>query len=199
MNQLPTYEAIIENSTDGIFTISLVDMPAVESNFLYFKKEGEVLNFKVENEEQRLITGVIMRCNYPIYRNSRDGQGYYIQFSKETIEKMAEKMLMDNTHNTINLQHSHSNYVNNVNLREIFIKNTAKGVNPKGFESIEDGSLFATYKVEDDNVWQSIKNGEFKGFSLEGVFTSYEVQMETEEQLLSDILDLLKEIENKRK
>lgn len=195
----PLYEATIENSTEGIYTISLVDMPAVESDFFYFKKEEKTLNFRVENEEKRLISGVIMRADHPIYRISPNGQEYFIQFSKETIEKMAEKMLLDHSHNNINLQHNPQNYVENVNLREIFIKNTAKGINPKGFETIEEGSLFATYKVNDDNVWQSIKDGEFKGFSLEGCFSSYEVEMESEAQLLEDILGLLKEIENKNK
>lgn len=195
----PLYEATIENSSEGIFTISLVDMPAVESDFFYFKKEEKTLNFRVENEEKRLISGVIMRADHPIYRISATGQEYFIQFSKETIEKMAEKMLLDHSHNNINLQHNPENYVENVNLREIFIKNTAKGINPKGFESIEEGSLFATYKVNDDNVWASIKSGEFKGFSLEGHFSSYEVEMENEAQLLEDILGLLKEIENKSK
>lgn len=197
MEKLPIYEATIEGIEDGIYTISLVDCPAVENDFFYFKKEEKALNFKVENEEKRLILGVIMRADYPIYRISSTGEGYYIRFSKETIEKMAEKMLLESTHNNVNLQHNPNNYVENVHLREVFIKNIDKGINPKGFESIENGSLFGVYKVENDDVWASIKNGEFKGFSLEGYFSSYEVK-EDDETLLSDICDLLKKI-NKRK
>lgn len=197
MEKLPIYEATIEGIEDGIYTISLVDCPAVENDFFYFKKEEKALNFKVENEEKRLILGVIMRADYPIYRISSTGEGYYIRFSKETIEKMAEKMLLESTHNNVNLQHNPNNYVENVHLREVFIKDIDKGINPKGFESIENGSLFGVYKVENDDVWASIKNGEFKGFSLEGYFSSYEVK-EDNETLLSDICDLLKKI-NKRK
>lgn len=197
MEKLPIYEATIEGIDDGIYTISLVDCPAVENDFFYFKKEEKALNFKVENEEKRLILGVIMRADYPIYRISSTGEGYYIRFSKETIEKMAEKMLLESTHNNVNLQHNPNNYVENVHLREVFIKDIDKGINPKGFENIENGSLFGVYKVENDDVWASIKNGEFKGFSLEGYFSSYEVK-EDDETLLSDICDLLKKI-NKRK
>lgn len=197
MEKLPIYEATIEGIEDGIYTISLVDCPAVENDFFYFKKEEKALNFKVENEEKKLILGVIMRADYPIYRISSTGEGYYIRFSKETIEKMAEKMLLESTHNNVNLQHNPNNYVENVHLREVFIKDIDKGINPKGFESIENGSLFGVYKVENDDVWASIKNGEFKGFSLEGYFSSYEVK-EDDETLLSDICDLLKKI-NKRK
>lgn len=199
MEKLPIYEAIIDNMEDGMYTVSLVDYPAVESDFLYFKKDQKTLNFKVENEEKRVVTGVLMRADHPIYRIGNSGYEYYIKFSKETIEKMVEKWLENGLTNNVNLMHNPENYVKNVHLREVFIKNVDRGVNPKGFESIEDGSLFGTYYVENDDVWQSIKNGEFKGFSIECLMSSYEVEMEDDKQLLSDILDLLKKIENKRK
>lgn len=202
MKKLNIYEAIIENMDDGLYTVSLVDCPAVESDFLYFKNEQKPLNFKVENEEKRVITGVLMRANYPIYRISPTGEEYYIQFSSETLEKMVEKWLENGLTNNVNLQHNPKNYVDGVQLREVFIKNTDRGINPKGFESVEDGSLFGTYKVNNDEVWKSIKNGDFKGFSIECLMSSYEVKMEEQEnelELYSEILDLLKKIENKRK
>ena len=93
MEKLPIYEAIIDNMDDGMYTVSLVDYPAVESDFLYFKKDQKTLNFKVENEEKRVVTGVLMRADHPIYRIGTSGYEYYIKFSKETIEKMVEKWL----------------------------------------------------------------------------------------------------------
>lgn len=193
MEKLPVYEAYITTVDDGIFTISLVDEPAVESNFICFNKE--TYDFKVEDEEQRIVTGVLMRCNYPIIR-----KGHYIRFPKETIELMAEKMLADKTHNYINLQHNHNEYVEDIYLKEVFIKDVEKGINPKGFENIEDGSLFATYKVFNDEVWKRIKKGEFKGFSIEINTHSVVVEdVENEMELYSEILDMLKKIENKIK
>ena len=195
MNILPIYDAVIATVDDGIYTISLVDEPAVESNFLYFNKERQY-NFKVENDEQRLVTGCVLRADYPILRD-----GYYIRFSKDTIKLMAEKMLADNTQNNINLQHNHNQYVEDVYLRELFIKDVEKGINPKGFEDVEDGSLFATYKVFNDDVWQSVKEGEFKGFSVEILVHHMEVEMskeETELELYSEILDLLNKINKKK-
>lgn len=198
MNEFPIYEALLTDVTDGIYTVSLVDSPAVQSDFMCFN-EQKILNFKVENEEKRLIMGVVMRADYPIYRISPNGEEYYIKFSKETIEKLAEKMLFDNTNNNINLNHNPNDYVEDVYLREIFIKDIQKGINPKGFESIEDGSLFAIYKVHSDEIWERVKKGEFKGFSIEVLVHSQEVEMEDDAQLLADILDLMKKIENKRK
>ena len=167
---IPVFEARIEADDSGIYKVSLVDFPAVESDFVYFDKQAKMLKLAITNEEQRLVTGVIMRADFPIYRCSKDMGEYYIVYSKDTIKIMAEKMMADNTFNNINIQHEDGTDVEGINLVEIFIKDTDKGIDPKGFEYIENGSLFATYKVNVDSIWEQIKAGEFRGFSLEGLF-----------------------------
>ena len=166
----------------GIYKVSLVDFPAVESDFVYFDKQAEISTFRPEpsgreilklaiaNEEQRLVTGVLMRADFPIYRYSKDMGEYYIVYSKDTIKIMAEKMMVDNTFNNINIQHEDGTDVEGIYLVEVFIKDTDKGIDPKGFEYVENGSLFATYKVNVDSIWEQIKDGTFRGFSLEGLF-----------------------------
>lgn len=167
---IPVFDALIENFDEGIYKISLVDLPAVESDFIAFKKGDKVMKFEVENEEQRMVTGVIMRADFNIYRYDEDFGEYYIRYSKETIKQMAEKMMADNTFNNINLMHEDGTDVEGVNLVELFIKDTEKGINPTNFEDIENGSLFATYKINNEAIWEEIKNGTFRGFSLEGYF-----------------------------
>ena len=167
---IPVFEARIDTDDSGIYKVSLVDFPAVESDFVYFDKQAKMLKLAITNEEQRLVTGVIMRADFPIYRCSKDIGEYYIVYSKDTIKIMAEKMMADNTFNNINIQHEDGTDVEGINLVEIFIKDTDKGIDPKGFEYIENGSLFATYKVNVDSIWEQIKAGEFRGFSLEGFF-----------------------------
>ena len=115
---------------------------------------------------------------------------------------MAEKWLSEGIANNINLDHNEDKYVNGLFLKEVFIKDTSRGINPKGFEDIEEGSLFGTYKVLNEDVWEEIKNGTFKGFSLEGYFDLKEydidkLQDKEEETLLVEILSMLKEC-NKR-
>lgn len=186
---IPIFEASIECFEDGIYKISLVDDPAVESNWLYFakaktdagasyfSKNQKIQKYAIQDEEKRLITGVIMRADFPIYRNDAEFGEYYIRYSKDTIRRMAEKMLQDNTFNCINIMHDDYSDVEGVNLVELMIKDSAKGISPVGFGDIEDGSLFATYKVENDLVWTAVKNGTFKGFSLEGLFNLERVAM----------------------
>lgn len=166
---LPLYEALITDEEDGIVCISLVDDPAVESNWLAFAKAQQPLQFAIANEDEHIILGVVMRADFPIYRIGVSGFEYYIQYSKETIAKMTRKMLADSAFKFIDTQHNNQ-WVEGVELEELFIKDESKGINPQGFEDIEDGSLFAKYRVSNEEIWDKVKAGEFKGFSLEGYF-----------------------------
>lgn len=168
-NGLPVYEAKINDENDGIYAISLVDYPAVESNFVCFKSQDKIQKFSIENEEERLITGVVMVADQPIYRIGNSGFEYYITFNKETIKQMAAKMLADGTFKRNDLQHD-GQMIGGLELVELYIKDEAKGINPN-FVSVPDGSLMATYHVTDDGMWEEVKNGNYlNGFSLEGYF-----------------------------
>ena len=167
---LPIYDAALGSEHDGILRISLVDDPAVMSDFIALAVQQRTLSFKVESEEKRLISGVIMRANFPIYRRDESGYEYYIVYKPETIRAMAEKYLADNRQNAVNLMHKAGSDVDGVQMVQWFIKDTARGIAPEGFDDISDGSLFAEFHVENDDVWDGVKDGTFKGFSLEGLF-----------------------------
>ena len=195
-NMIPTYYANITDEFEGITTISLVDYPAVQSDFVAFDKQDKMPLFKFEDEEQRKIMGVIMRCEYPIYRRSETYGEFYIKYSKETIEKMTRKMLAENTGNYVNLMHDGEAYVDGVTLEQVFIKDTAKGVSPSGFEEISDGSMFGVFHVENDDVWDAIKSDTFRGFSLEGYFSiDKEDKTETKMSLKERLRNIFAEFE----
>ena len=176
MNKLPIYKAIVGDDVEtGMLTISLVDAPAVEVDFLYFNEDKKPLSFAIEDEEQRKVLGVVMTADSPIYRRDDSGYEYYIVYDRQTIEKMAEKYLRQNRHNNVDLMHSFE-LEEGIYLNEFFIKDTAKGINPTGFEQVNDGSLFAIFHVQNDAVWGAIKEGTFKGFSLSGLFNTELVQ-----------------------
>lgn len=190
---LDIYEARIEDEDDGIFCISLVDEPAVEVNWLAFaKNKQQHLQFKIADEDEHILLGVIMRADFPIYRVGISGYEYYIKYSKETIAKMARKMLADNVFNYVDTNHNNQ-WVDGVLLEELFIKDTAKGINPNGFEDIEDGSLFAKYRVSNETIWGKVKAGKFNGFSLEGYFEAMESKFIKNPQHMS-LLEKLKKI-----
>jgi hypothetical protein len=167
MKNIPTYNATISSEFDGITVISLVDRPAVESNFVAFKDEKPLYQFA--DEEQHNIIGCIMRADFPIYRINPTMGEFYITYSRETIKQMTLKMISDGTYKNISLMHN-GKLIEGVQLQELFIKDSEKGINPSGFEEVKDGSLFAIYHITDDELWQAIKEGIFQGFSLEGYF-----------------------------
>lgn len=171
---LPVYEALINATDEGLLAMSLVGSPATEKDWMMFNQEttDKVFHrYSIESEEKQILFSVGMVADTKIYRRDGDFE-YYITFSKETLRIMAEKMLFDNTFNNIDLQHD--GYIlpkGCVSLVEVFIKDIEKGVNPKGFEDIPDGSLFCSYHVNDETLWNLCKSGEFNGFSLEGCFS----------------------------
>jgi hypothetical protein len=167
---IPVYQALVEAEGDtGMLRSSLVDDPAVQSNFLAFKKETpeRAQLYAVQDEEKRLVLGVVMRADYPIYRRDGDFE-YYIIYKADTIRTMAEKYLVEGRQNEVNTMHEEGSEVEGVQMVQYFIKGA--GLSPDGFTDIADGSLFAEFHVVNDDVWAAIKDGTYKGFSLEGIF-----------------------------
>lgn len=170
LHGLPVYIAdIMDDDECGIKRISLVTSPAVEREFVAFA-EQRALTYSIADDERRHILGVVMRANYPIYRKDGNTE-YFIMYRPAAIERMAEKYLREGRQNNVNIQHVDGSDVDGVEMVQWFIKDTAKGINPAAFPDVEDGSLFAEFHVTNDDVWSEIKNGTFRGFSLEGVFT----------------------------
>ena len=182
MTKLPVYEALISSEDDGIITISLVDEPAVESDFVCFAKDAGKQSFALKDSAEHLITGCLMKAETPIYRND-NGFQYYIVFSKKTIQTMAQKMLADSTFKNIDTQHNGELLPQGaLTLMEVYIKDSNKGIDPN-FVDIPDGSLMTTFKVNDESVWQECVNGDFlNGFSLEGFFNTKQVDFSKNKQ-----------------
>lgn len=178
-NGLPVYEDILSDDTCGMLRISLVDLPAVKSDFQKFGRPVRVI---MESEERRLIMGCVMRANFPIFRVDSERGEYYTMFSPETIRVMAEKYLEENRQNRVNLMHC-GEEVRGVQMVQLFIKDSERGIAPAGFEDIEEGSLFAVFHIEDDGIWNWIKEGVLRGFSLEGIF-GVEEKFQTEDMAI---------------
>lgn len=168
---LPLYRAEIgaDDTTTGMFVISLVDSPATMSDFMAFNEDKRLMTYNVESDEKRQVFGLVMAADMPIYRRDDNGFEYYITYSKETIALMAEKYLKMSMQNNVDTQHSFE-LEDGIFMNQFFVKDTGKGVSPKGYEDYKDGSLFAQFHIANDSVWNEVKKGTYKGFSLAGVF-----------------------------
>lgn len=182
--KLPVYNIVL-GGCDGLTKMSLVDYPAVESDFLAFQ-DKQPMKF-VADEEQHIVFGCALRADFPIYRADERYGEYYVVFSKDVIRELYEKFMVEGRGADVNVQHTLD--TNGVFLIQSFIKDSAKGINPVGFEDITDGSWFVAYKVLNEDVWNGVKQGKFNGFSVECYVDLQPVNAETD--LVDDVLNEL--------
>lgn len=203
----PLYKIVIDENDDSelMTCISLVKEAAVETDFLVFNKQKQKDDIKLftfeNNELEHKIKGVAIRADYPIYRCDNFGREYYVMFDKKTIETLVLKYSKMGMNNLVSLQHD-GNLVDGVYMIEYFIKDTKNNIVPKGFEEIEDGSLFCTYLVQNESVWQEIINHNCNGFSIEVIANmervediDVEIPFNEEDYLNSLINELLKDFD----
>lgn len=195
-NNLPVYEALVDGEDTGMVVVSLVDYPAIESDFIAFNKQSEMLRFSVEDEEQRMVLGAVMIPEKLIYRRDENGFEYFIKYSKETIHQMAEKYFAKLNVNNVDTNHNFE-LVEGVTLVQAFFKNIDKGINPVGFEDLPDDTLFFQYHITNNDIWEGVKDGTWNGFSLAGTFDIKPVELR--KNILDEIEGLLEKIQNKIK
>lgn len=165
-NNRPIFLANVDADDCTITTISLVDDPAMELPMYCFDKE--MANFSMQDEVQHNIISCIVRTDYPILRLA-DGNPYYIVFNKETSKKLCQKLMKDGFQQCISLDHN-GKLIEGIQLQEVFLKDSEKGISPKGFEDAAEGSLFGIYHITDNQLWQDCLDGKFGGVSMETWF-----------------------------
>ena len=150
-----------------MFVVSLVEDPAIGSLFFPFGEEK--INLSILDAPQHKVIGCVLRADYPILRIDGEGKYYNLIFDKETIYELTQHFVKYN--NTGNVSVLHNGVpIGGVELTQLFIKDKSKGIDPVGFDEVSDGSLFAEYKILNEEVWKGICNGVYRGFSIEGVF-----------------------------
>ena len=158
------------------------------------KKFTQQFSFAILSEEKRIVSGPLMLADELIYRNNEKMGEHYVKFSADTIKMIAIKFAKKKYQNNVNLMHDPSQKVKGVTMFESWLVDTERGIMPmKGFEGVANGSWFGSFYVENEKVWQSIKKGDYKGFSVEGLF-DYVEPISAEENALKKIGELLNSI-----
>lgn len=192
MDKYPLIDMTIDDHEEtGVEFISFVDTPAIEREWMAFNK-NKPLDFAVQSEEKRIVSGAIMVANLPIYRRDEHMGEYYVKFSPNSIQKIVERFFKNRMTGNVNLDHEKQ--VDGVYMIESFIIDERKKT-PEGFSELPKGSWFGSFKVENDQVWQDVKKGTFRGFSIEGVFTD-QAQKELDKKLIDEVIRVLSEDKN---
>lgn len=182
------YINIDDDENLGLQAVSIVDKPAIETDFLKFKDQKMVFT---KDESKHILTGPALIADMPIYRrNSVTGEEYYVVFTKETIAKLVERYSKNNMLNSVNLQHDSDSFTTGATLVESYFVDKSRGIAPKEFD-IADGSWICSFKITDEALWDQIVNtDEFNGFSVE-VIANLEEKLGSEKQEDIDEIDKL--------
>ena len=160
--ELPLYDITLEDFEQGMYKISLVDKPAIEENFIYFSKQSIEM---FANDEKREVVGPIMIPNKEILRQSAENGFYYVRFTEETIREIMYNYSKKGLFNEFGIQHE--NDTTDVVMLEIWMKESDNDKSKDyGFE-LPNGTVFVKAKIESDELFNAIKDGEINGFSIE--------------------------------
>ena len=166
INKIKKYKVGIDSETEAI---SLVTEPAIESDFVFFNKDKTIIKEAFSNDDKHILYGAVLRPDFPIYRNDGENE-YYLEFTSESIERMARDYMMNYRQGNVTIQHEE--YANEVFMVESWIKQDMdkdKSVSVGLDKSLPIGTWFCGFYVNNNDVWERIKSGELKGFSVEAM------------------------------
>ena len=162
------------------FQIALVDEPAIESDWQKFEKYQQ---FKIQDEEKRIVSGYAMIADKKIPRwDEQSNKGFLVVFDKQSIWDIALKFFKNNLNNQTNEMHQTNQFAQGVWVFESMILDQSRGIKaPEGFKQEADGSWFISMKVDNPEVWEKVKSGQYKGFSIECRFKEEKVNKDVDE------------------
>lgn len=196
VKKIKKYRVGIDSETEAI---SLVTEPAIESDFVFLSKDKAIVKEAFSNDEKHMVYGAVLRPDFPIYRNDGENE-YYLEFTSESIERMARDYMMNYRQGNVTIQHEE--YANEVFMVESWIKQDMdkdKSVSVGLDKSLPIGTWFCGFYVNNNDVWERIKSGELKGFSVEAMIDLEDfakVKKEDEFEMNETFWDKLKSIVN---
>jgi len=185
-------ELIISSDEDGIEAISLVDRPAIESNFITLAKEYE-MNLAEVDKEKKILMGPALIPNKMIFR--KDGESkYQVFFSESTVEQASQMYLQNGNQSNATLQHKTK--IEGMSLVESWLITDPEMDKSKSYGfNLPKGTWMVSMKADNEQIWAKAKSGEIKGFSIEGYFAdklSLELLPEIkDEELVNQIVNIL--------
>ena len=187
------FELVIdeEDKEFGVTAMSVVDLPAIEENFIFFSNQKQ--EFKEVDSEKRILMGAAMIPDKKIYRKEKEEE-FEVFFSKDTVIKASQLFLKNNNQSEATLQHESG--VKGLTVVESWIiEDEIHDKSRKFGLEMPVGTWMISMKVDNDDIWNDyVKTGKVKGFSIEGYFADKLVKQSTQKEEDTKILELIKEI-----
>lgn len=161
---LPLFEVVFDDEQSVFNNVAFVTAPAIEEGFVQLsKQEDESVKLSVD-VEKRIVCGPALIPDMPIYRD-QGGRKFYITWTTDTIKQMAINFFQHSRQNTGNVEHQMP--VNGITFFESYIIDKERGINPKEFETLPNGTWMLSAKVTNNEVWEMVKDGTLTGFSID--------------------------------
>lgn len=198
---LKEIELIVEDeNTDFLTAMGFVSSPAIEVPLMYFNNSKSNYTLAKLDEEQGIVVSPALIPEKRIYRyNQFTNEEYYVYFSKETIRKLSQNFLISGHH--VNTTEEHTQPIKGVHLIYSWIVENQHDqiITKYGFKNIPDGTWVVSYKIENEDIKEKIRNGEIRGLSIEAwlseKFDNSSHSAKKDEDLIEQIKNVLKEIE----
>ena len=187
-----TYNVVFNKGVDkGVYAISVVESPAMESQFIALSKDEKLKTTEIKLAEvddvKFLLAGVVLVPDRDVYRN-QDGKEFNIRFSKDTISDVANNFISEGYQGNSSLEHEEK--LNGVSIVQSWVVKdpTQDTANAYGLpkEDLKEGSWVVLYKCDNKEVYDKAIKGEIKGFSIDGLFSLEEVNLKTEVEMNKD-------------
>lgn len=178
--KIKRYKVGIDSET---YAISMVDSPAIESDFVALKKEDEQRVY-LESDVKHMVYGAALIPDKDIYRNNGE-QEFYISFTKESIEKMSQDFMKEYRQHNVTLDHETD--ASDITVVESWLKADSlydKSVAIGLDKDLPVGTWIVGMKVNQIDVWDRIKSGELKGFSVESLISLEEFNKQNENTMI---------------
>ena len=152
------------------------------------------MSFSVFSVEERMVVGAAMVPDKMIIRrNEITGEIYYVYFTAETIKKLQQKFMIEKLLDKTNVEHGRK-FLNGVSVVESWIVDDPEHDKQQVFGmSYPRGTWMCSMKIEDEAIWQKIKEGKLNGYSVQGYFLE-KAKFNTDNiKILGEIKDILKQ------
>jgi hypothetical protein len=192
-----------QQMASGIDAISIVEAPAIESNFIALKSHE--IKFAQVDAEKRILMGPVLIPDKPIFRKQMMGgemQEFYVYFSKNTVCRASQMFLMKGNQGKATLEHDMA--LQGICMVESWIKEDMEK-DKSAIYGMNDpiGTWMGCLKVTNDEIWNDyVKTGRVKGFSIEGYFADKSMplsKVETDDEKLAKVIDILTEFQKSNK
>lgn len=178
--KIKKYKVGLESET---YAISLVESPAIEETLVALEEQKEI-KVQLANEEKHMVYSAVLVPDRPIYRRNEDGDEFYVEFTKESIEHMSQQFFKEYKQNEVTLDHNTT--ASDITVVESWIKcdmfkdkSVALGLN----EELPVGTWFCGMKVNQIDVWDRVKEGSLNGFSVESLIRLEEFEKQNENNM----------------